>query len=469
MVIRNPLNTPVLFRLYYHDEGDPSILIFHGEGNGEEGGEFPGYGKAYAVARLFAVVGFVVSVEPFKEAAVVQVFAVFVVVGYGEAEGVFLFSLFCRKEDGAAVVAVFHCIVQKDVEDFGEVFFIASGSESIFCGQGQFLSLVFGQKVEVLFQAGEHILHREGEELELGSGGFAGFGEDDEVADEAGHAAHLFDNALGPLVFAIHHFHGFGVYGNNGQRCFQFVAGVGDESFLVFQVLDEGGDGPLGEEGENQDIEDDAEEAEPYGVGEEGVHVGEFTGAVQNDKQGGAVFKGGFHEAVAGFIFLQKAAARGGSKGDSGKFHGLLFREGYNVFYVDCGDAAAAVKAKGEVAGLVGKFRCIFRPGDAGEEVFPPGGGIGRMVAGGHGASVLGDIGHGVQAVLPHGVETHHVDEAQGAGHDNEYGQGGQKDELAAQFFNEVHGSSRRVSLKSFPSSPVMARSELMADSFSLR
>lgn len=52
MVIRNPLNSPVLLRLYYHDEGDPSILIFYGEGNGEEGGEFPGYGKAYAVARF---------------------------------------------------------------------------------------------------------------------------------------------------------------------------------------------------------------------------------------------------------------------------------------------------------------------------------------------------------------------------------------------------------------------------------
>ena len=103
----------------FHDESKiyPPILPVYGKGNREETGKFPGDGEAYTVAGLFAVMGFIVPVEPFEKPFIVHVFAVFVIVGDGKSDFLLLAS-YGGNGDGPFVVTILDAVIEKDMKDF---------------------------------------------------------------------------------------------------------------------------------------------------------------------------------------------------------------------------------------------------------------------------------------------------------------------------------------------------------------
>ncbi len=299
---------------------------------------------------------------------------------------------------------------------------------------------------------------------------FSCFGEENQLVHQFGQTIHLFQNAFGPLIFSIDHFHGFGIDGNNGQRCFQFMAGVGDESFLVFHISHERCDGTVGEEGEDEDVEEEADEAKPQGVVHEGVDVCKFSGAVQNGNQGGAIGVGGFQKGVVRSISLQEAAVIG--KGVSG------FREGDRLFFGECGNIfdvqnqriSPAVHMKGKVADLMRKFRGIVCKVGAGKQEGEKG--ISLLAFrnfGGKHAAVLGNIVQRVDAAGAHCVVSHGIHQGQSACDDDEYRKGGQKDKTVTKVFDYIHVSSFSKMVKSPSFSPAISKVEPVADSFCRR
>lgn len=410
-------------------ERNASIFIGDRKGDGEEGREFPCNGKTNAVALLLAAVGFIIPVEPFKEFFEIHAFAILIVVGHRKDDGVFL-SFRSGKGDSSLIIAVFHCIVQKDMKEFGEELFIIPYSEIPFILNGQRLSLIFGKEIKFIFCLIQDGFDGNVPELELRFCGFSCFGKEDEMIDEGRHAVYLLQDAFGPLILPVNHFHGFCIYRNNGQRRFQFMAGIGDEPLLIVQIFDKGGDGFLGKEGKDDDVKDDAHHAEPYRIGPEGTDVRKFSGAVQDDDKSAAVMKGTLHVSVLCLILLDEAGIGRGEEYVFCKINGFLFRESDDVLDVDSCNLACIIDADGEIPCLIGKFRCFFRPADTREELFYPEFITWRTEAERHGASIPCDVIHGFHAVIPHAVISHEIDEPESPADNHENGKGGKKNEL---------------------------------------
>ena len=111
-------------------------------------------------------------------------------------------------------------------------------------------------------------------------------GEGNKVVDKVRQAFRLFDNIPCPFALSADEFERFRIRRNDRHRCFQLVAGVCDEPFLVFHISHEELDGLAGEEGDDEEEEDDAEETERHGVAEYGGEGEDVPGTVEKRRQG---------------------------------------------------------------------------------------------------------------------------------------------------------------------------------------
>lgn len=83
---------------------------------------------------------------------------------------------------------------------------------------------------------------------------------------------------------------------------------VGNEPFLVFQILLKRTDRPLGENGHDEHKDEDAQQAEHEGVPEEGVHRRHVPRAVQDDHEEPVVRRGD-PVGVAGLVFFENPSS----------------------------------------------------------------------------------------------------------------------------------------------------------------
>ena len=127
-------------------------------------------------------------------------------------------------------------------------------------------------------------------------------GEGNKVVDKVRQAFRLFDNIPCPFALSADEFERFRIRRNDRHRCFQLVAGVCDEPFLVFHISHEGLDGLAGEEGDDEEEEDDAEETERHGVAEYGREGEDVPGTVEKDDEG--VTAGGLCDFIVVILFL---------------------------------------------------------------------------------------------------------------------------------------------------------------------
>ena len=92
-------------------------------------------------------------------------------------------------------------------------------------------------------------------------------GEGNKVVDKVRQAFRLFDNIPCPFALSADEFERFRIRRNDRHRCFQLVAGVCDEPFLVFHISHEGLDGLAGEEGDDEEEEDHTPKSSSYVTG----------------------------------------------------------------------------------------------------------------------------------------------------------------------------------------------------------
>ena len=263
-------------------------------------------------------------------------------------------------------------------------------------------------------------------------------GEGNKVVDKVRQAFRLFDNIPCPFALSADEFERFRIRRNDRHRCFQLVAGVCDEPFLVFHISHEGLDGLAGEEGDDEEEEDDAEETERHGVAEYGRDGEDVPGTVEKDDEG--VTAGGLCDfiVVIGPVFKEEIF----------RFPCLEnpYSEVEGFFGVECGDVVdvndlrflfVRVKENGEISRLIGEFRCFFRPVPEFEESF-----LLRREVGWDSAAVLrNDVGDGRYIMVHPDVEGA-IDQSDGKDDDSHDGCGGHPYKFAVEPAYHIHRST---------------------------
>ena len=263
-------------------------------------------------------------------------------------------------------------------------------------------------------------------------------GEGNKVVDKVRQAFRLFDNIPCPFALSADEFERFRIRRNDRHRCFQLVAGVCDEPFLVFHISHEGLDGLAGEEGDDEEEEDDAEETERHGVAEYGGEGEDVPGTVEKDNKG--VTAGGLCDfiVIIGPVFKEEIFRFPCLENPYGEVEGF--------FGVECGDVVdvndlrflfVRVKENGEISRLIGEFRCFFRPVPEFEESF-----LLRCEVGWDSAAVLrNDVGDG-RYFMVHPDVKGAIDQSDGKDDDSHDGGGGHPYKFAVEPAYHIHRST---------------------------
>lgn len=378
------------------------------------------------------------AVEAFEEFRVVYIFSFCKVIGDYYRKTFFFFLCRDFHLHASFFVAVFHSVIQKDAEDLSEEFFFCPDVGAGWYTGFERLPLFSRHLLEVACDGFRSLGNIHVFQFHVFFFYFPDPGEGNKVVDKVRQAFRLFDNIPCPFALSADEFERFRIRRNDRHRCFQLVAGVCDEPFLVFHISHEGLDGLAGKKGDDEEEEDDAEETERHGVAEYRGEGEDVPGTVEKDNKG--VTAGGLCDfiVVIGPVFKEEIFRFPYLENPYGEVEGF--------FGVECGDVVdvndfrflfVRVKENGEISRLIGEFRCFFRPVPEFEESF-----LLRREVGWDSAAVLrNDVGDG-RYFMVHPDVKGAIDQSDGKDDDSHDGGGGHPYKFAVEPAYHIHRST---------------------------